>query len=195
MPGVKRFRRFILNAATWLSLLLSVGTVCLWVRSYWKAEVIERHHEWHEGTGGNEKPRYSNLILQSDPFGLIVERELGTVSSGSPLQLGVERFHHIRDATLSNRYRDTWWNRCGLYWIHVHPRNPTPGSRDLRSIGTPHWLPALVLSLLPLFRLIRHLRRRSLLLPGHCLHCGYDLRATPSRCPECGTIPTNAVKA
>jgi hypothetical protein len=46
-------------------------------------------------------------------------------------------------------------------------------------------------SVLPIRWLLRHRQdlRQSKLRNHVCICCGYDLRATPNRCPECGTIP------
>lgn len=57
--------------------------------------------------------------------------------------------------------------------------------KGLRLIGVPLWFPALLLTLA-----LWHFARRALRRPpadGRCLACGYDLRASPERCPECGT--------
>lgn len=47
------------------------------------------------------------------------------------------------------------------------------------------FLIALVVPGFHIFRWRRNRRPK----PGHCRKCGYDLRATPDRCPECGTVP------
>ena len=51
------------------------------------------------------------------------------------------------------------------------------------------WLPALLSAILPALWLARFPRRRRVARRrrlGLCPHRGYDLRATPGRCPECG---------
>jgi hypothetical protein len=45
-----------------------------------------------------------------------------------------------------------------------------------------------VCSVRPVARLRRVVRLRSAQKKGLCMVCGYDVRATPDRCPECGTI-------
>ena len=43
-----------------------------------------------------------------------------------------------------------------------------------------------------IFELLVWQKRRRQQRIGLCIHCGYDLRATPNRCPECGAIPNSS---
>jgi hypothetical protein len=56
------------------------------------------------------------------------------------------------------------------------------------TIGIPTPLIVLVCGLLPIIWLLKSRRRHERLRHGLCAECGYDLRATLARCPECGMI-------
>ena len=78
-------------------------------------------------------------------------------------------------------------------------------SRDIRELGlvkvpdeeggSVYTVPAYVTDptptltrLLPALYVGRRIRERRPRPPHACPHCGYDLRATPDRCPECGGV-------
>ena len=52
----------------------------------------------------------------------------------------------------------------------------------------PQWVIVILSATLPAVTLRRIMRRRRRVSTA-CGHCGYDLRATPDRCPECGATP------
>jgi hypothetical protein len=53
--------------------------------------------------------------------------------------------------------------------------------------GFPYWGAVVAATLAPVAWTFRHRRYRHRVTKGLCLACGYDLRASPERCPECGT--------
>jgi hypothetical protein len=54
------------------------------------------------------------------------------------------------------------------------------------AVLVPHWALVVPLAVPPLLWARGRLRRRRWARQGRCRHCGYDLRGSPERCPECG---------
>ncbi len=58
--------------------------------------------------------------------------------------------------------------------------------RSGRVVVIPLWIPTVLFGILPTAALVRVTRRRKRKKLGLCLECGYDLRGSKDRCPECG---------
>lgn len=74
-----------------------------------------------------------------------------------------------------------------IRWSHTSRTKAVDGDDFTHlGLGISHWLLALLLASPPLLWLRRRMAIRRQHRSGLCRNCGYDLRATPDRCPECG---------
>jgi hypothetical protein len=106
---------------------------------------------------------------------------------------------HMESEPQPMPYRGSFWNRLGFGSHGQGVVRDSSGSFNNRSYyrysfdgcHIPYWFLLLLFACagLPLVLRLRAQRRRSRRLRANqCLSCGYDLRATTGRCPECGQL-------
>jgi hypothetical protein len=163
-----------------LCLLLVIATAILWVRSYWTCDSLSYAF-------ASQDPLVQ-VSLSTGPG--MFHAELEICSTLLPVDRGVH-FHTKPLAGLLPGRRTLF--PVSFYCMHA----PTDAF-VLWMVGFPMWASAafflliLTFCLPPHYRRWHRARRRR---RGLCETCGYDLRASPERCPECGTpvmpLPTS----
>ena len=178
MSDVKR-RMFNLLAAVSLVLCLAFGVS--WIRSYSGSDQLEFIID-----NGRDPWRF----VRDETAHGIVALEWGHV--GRQRRAPRTYFFYIRRPEPNN------------IDLPVHPAgygfrvlgfgfayDPTPIG-IVHSLYAPHWFLMLLTALPAVSWTRRALRRRQRERLRLCRNCGYDLRATPDPCPECGTAPAHA---
>lgn len=114
----------------------------------------------------------------------------------TPLTVGVDRRTYVVSPSEAFSHpkiqRGKWW--FGYFEAPLYSKLQTDGTYRHGWIRS--WqVSSLVLPFLSLVclswltgRFIGWARRALRRQDGRCVHCGYDLRATPDRCPECGSV-------
>jgi hypothetical protein len=164
MHGVGRWLGILFNSATILSLLVCATTGVLWLRSYFVADFVQVYPANMYSANGSLT---FSWVTYTPKYVWMARLE-------SPLT----REPAADDPNPGTRLSKLW--RFDATWAasEMHSRFAT--------LRVPHWSVASVFAILPsataFRRVLRGRRKRS----GRCPACGYDLRATPDRCPECG---------
>jgi len=179
---MKRAIRWTSNTLVAMSLLLCGATAALWARSYWYGDITTHGYSATRPGGWCVDSWCGHLMWVHN--NLRDENEwLNTRALTGPQ----------RDNRGFNR---TWLNRLGfVYLTEAYPPMPDdhflgytpPPIIRYQYIRVPHWFVMLLLGIAPAARLRAAVPRSR--RDGLCAFCGYDLRATPDRCPECGGVP------
>jgi 4-amino-4-deoxy-L-arabinose transferase-like glycosyltransferase len=178
-----RIRRHIFTLLAAASLLLCLATAGLWVRSYLGTDYIEYQHHRPIGHASRTVEIHvtrGTVLIFSKRY-TVHEEQHG--STASEWFWGYER----RQAYLAGDHPTTFPQRIGLGYESVY-EDFASYSRRATAVELPLVLFVLILMLPPLVLALRHRRTARRQRNSLCLHCGYDLRATPDRCPECGTV-------
>jgi len=197
MVGVRRAGQILVNAVTGVSLVLCVGVVVLWGMSY-RAEgggqAVVRH--W----GHRLHPNYTKYYDAWEFDGINARGRCSAVFLLRGCASGPGRYEATPGARgLRLEFGKIERNRQSLVEHFLEPQQSAGEMAGVRyawqarwcGVSVPHPLMAGVLAVLPVWAGVR----RRLRLRGRreggviCAECGYDLRATPGRCPECGMVP------
>jgi hypothetical protein len=180
MPGRSTFRRTLTLA---LSLVLCLLVLACWVRSYWVRDC------WSWGT-----PHSDNILASSAGRLLYADAEW-------PNTIPIRKLERRAEQRSAPFWIDHVDHTDGFHVLGFEfTREAFPyhqGNVTLsfflpvwRVIAIPYWAPFALLTLHPLARTLAPLHRTRRRRQLRCVACGYDLRASPGRCPECGTAPS-----
>lgn len=194
---MKKLRHMIFVGLAALSLWVCMAAMVFSVRSFYAADQIT----WTGGPGSSSGA--TAIYLQtysgmSDRGGLCIQSEYEewySLGGQVPQGRGIESLWGLAPTgypygkpTYGYPSEFRHFRFLGFELGIPGPHHDGDNLNITRSITFPLPFLALVASVLPACALRARLRRRKY-AAGLCARCGYDLRATPERCPECGCIP------